>query len=238
MGDADTEACLAEIVAGASCVGLVVSRPPQGAPKAKGMDDFNAPRSSKDSPKEYRLKKIWMLRESVHLLRRLGKELLGRFRSKRYFECVRDVQCRKIEDIDDLAILSSCGHAGPVAVVRASAKVNRCVDPSCRAPVTATNIVLATTLGLEGDSGSFGIKLQTLVDLVDQIPDSDKVLIFVQFDDLFDKVKEALESYGISTVSLSGTAKVKRRVARSSSPPCTHPIFPQFCPRGLSRSRE
>lgn len=156
---------------------------------------------------EYEKAKYWFLRDNVHRLRRLHKELLGRFRSQRYFQNVRDVQKGAIEGevAKDLAILSCCGHTGPIEAVNAAARLSVCVEKGCKAPVRATNVVYASTLGIEGGSGTFGKKLETLVALIDSISSKSRILIFVQFEDLFDKVKESLLSYGVPVECLKGS---------------------------------
>lgn len=159
---------------------------------------------------EYEKSRTWMLRQNVSVLQRLVKELVGRYRSKRYFECVRSAQRNDNNDWEGVAILSSCGHKGPLDEVQAAAIKGKCVSDKCDARVGTTNIVLGSSLGVEAESGAFGVKLETLVNLIlDEIPKKDKILVFCQFDDLFDKVLEALETYGISTAVLSGTASNK-----------------------------
>ncbi len=74
--------------------------------------------------------KIWELREKTHDIRKLTKELVGRVRSLRYFTVVRDLQrqaekpptiecpgcdCKAVA-VDDIAVLSSCGHTGCLEV--------------------------------------------------------------------------------------------------------------------------
>mgnify|MGYP001587422835 FL=1 len=212
VGDTETRAVLKALAATAGSVdGKVGSRPP-GAPAVQGMDAFVEAKKKGTSDEEYRLSRIWLLRENCHLLRQLCQELVGRHRSKRYFACVRDVQRGDIPNASNLAILSCCGHIGPVEDVQDAAKRFTCVEQSCKAPVLPSNVVLASALGVEGGSGEFGIKLQTLVDLIDIIPAGDRILIFVQFDELYAKVEEALRSYGIPTASLTGPTKATRSV--------------------------
>ncbi|KAK4046509.1 hypothetical protein OIV83_006035 [Microbotryomycetes sp. JL201] len=167
----------------------------------------------KVSREEFGKSKTWIVRQNVSMLQRLVKELVGRYRSKRYFECVRSAQRNEDALWDGVAILSSCGHKGPLAEVQEAATKGKCISPSCDARVGTSNIVLGSSLGVEAESGSFGVKLETLVNLIlDEIPKDDKILVFCQFDDLFDKVLEALETYGIPTAVLSGTATSKGKI--------------------------
>ncbi len=138
------------------------------------------------------------------------KELVGRYRSQRYFKAVRDVQANLDQaKQSNLAISSACGHQGDRLEVEKAIKHNKCVEPTCAAHLVSTNIVTADSLGVEAVSGNFGIKLETLVDLVEEVPKEDKILIFVQFDDLFDKVRDALYAYGIDTTFYAGGARQK-----------------------------
>ena len=53
------------------------------------------------------------VRNKIHDLSRLRKELTGRTRSRRYFAAVRDVQCGRLADTingEPLGILTLCGH--------------------------------------------------------------------------------------------------------------------------------
>lgn len=152
----------------------------------------------------------WEIRACVGRCRTLVKELVGRYRSQRYFEAVRDVQANLDNaKSSNVAISSACGHTGSRTEVAAAAKLNKCIEPSCSAHLQSTNIVTADSLGVDAVSGNFGVKLETLVDLVESVPRKDKILIFVQFDDLFDKVRDALHAYDIKTTFYHGGAKAK-----------------------------
>lgn len=190
---------------------------------------------------EWEKSRTWILRQKCSLLQRLTKELIGRYRSKRYFECVRSAQRNEDASWNDVAILSSCGHTGPVKEVTDAAKHAKCLMPNCDARVGITNIVLGSSLGVDAKSGTFGVKLETLVSLIkSDCKKSDKILVFVQFDDLFDKVHEALGTYGISVAVLTGTATQKGFVVLALIPPestlIRYPVA-RFTARSSTRSR-
>ncbi|GAA6033422.1 hypothetical protein JCM8097_006743 [Rhodosporidiobolus ruineniae] len=146
-------------------------------------------------------------------LRTLAKELMGRLRSLRYFKAVRKVIVSTEADANDgHAILSCCGHEGPVDKVLALANSGKCIDKSCRAQVQMHNVLCGADLGSDRTSGHFGYKLETLITLIKQTPKDDKVLVFVQFEDLYHKVHEALSVYGIATATITGTAAQKSKV--------------------------
>ena len=143
-------------------------------------------------------------------LRKLQKELVARHRSKRYFEAVRHFQINRPADAVNISLLSCCGHQGPTEDVLAAARKSVCIAEGCSATVSQTHVVSATSLGVEATSGQFGIKLEVLVDLVKSVPEEDRILVFVQFEELLDKVEEALVANGVDVAILKGSANVVR----------------------------
>ncbi|GAA5978213.1 hypothetical protein JCM5350_002229 [Sporobolomyces pararoseus] len=225
-GDREGNECLRGIAAACGCrwdaekeVASVSRSPPKDAPKpmTKDVEALHAKKGAKESLEEYAVAKILLLRTASLELRRLGSELVGRYRSARYFECVRKY-VRKIDkkkDGDkgeeeeerpsaDFAVLSCCGHSGTKDEIQQAVRDGRCVDPDCLASVSSQYILDAEALGTDVHSGNFGHKLETLVTLIKQTPKEDRCLVFVQFDDLFDKVYEALTVYGIPTKVIMG----------------------------------
>jgi hypothetical protein len=118
----------------------------------------------------------------MHELRSLHKEHVGRTRSLRFFERVRDFQSAKptgvIEAhtpeglaptrIADAAVLSCCGHVGQASWLRQLAERQECAAVGCAAAVRDTSIVRATELHGQSESvgGSFGCKLSAIVEKV------------------------------------------------------------------------
>lgn len=130
---------------------------------------------------------IWEIREKTHSIRRLTKELVGRVRSLRYFTVVRDLQrqtevphtiscpaCGKEKvSIEDIAVLSSCGHTGCMECVMDCAVREECVyarSGACKAAARVLNVVRGDTLGVDdvrdGRGRHFGLKLERIVDLI------------------------------------------------------------------------
>jgi len=94
----------------------------------------------------------------------------------------------------------------------AVADQQRCVKgEACHAAVRHTNIVKVRSLGIEGEllSGRYGTKLQKLVVLIHIIPKDQRVLVFLQWEDLAGKVSESLTAGKIPHVTLSGSTKAK-----------------------------
>ncbi|KAG2365027.1 hypothetical protein BDR07DRAFT_1449967 [Suillus spraguei] len=209
--------------------------------KAKG--DMNLAEKTKEA--------VWEHREQTHIIRKLTKELVGRVRSLRYFTVVRDLQkqrdtppvvscpaCERSEiPMDEVAVLSSCGHTGCMGCVKEAADREECVyHPSgqCNAAARALNIVKGQTLGVDdeardGRGKHHGKKLEMVVDLVKYVvslcfcvhtdglwpqeSDSkkDRVLIFVQFPDLMAKVAHALKMHKIEFLEINGSATQKSK---------------------------
>ena len=141
-----------------------------------------------DRPKSTGADLIWEHREQTHSIRRTQRELLGRVRSLRYFTVVRDLQRERSEPyvitcpvcgqenvgIDDIAVLSSCGHAGCYKCVMECAEREECVYTSqghCRAAARVLNVVKGATLGVDdvardGKGRHYGLKLESVIKLI------------------------------------------------------------------------
>lgn len=183
VGDEDASTLVCGIL---DAVGL---HKPTKAPKAaaaKGKAEEKIPEKKK--------KEIWDLREKSHELRRLTKELTGRVRSLRYFSIVRDLQkqrdtppvvecvggCgRKQVPMDEVAVLSSCGHTGCMQCIREAAEREECLYAaprgSCRAAARILNIIKGDTLGVDdvardGQGKHYGRKLEEVIHLIKYVP--------------------------------------------------------------------
>lgn len=171
----------------------------------------------------------WDLREQTHLLRRLSKELVARVRSLRFFEVVRKLQHNGAEAAAVLkdsacghyprgttsipmAVLSCCGHVSCHKCMVDAVDSQRCVKgDACHAAVRHTNIVKVSSLGVEGElsSGRYGAKLLHLVNLIKKIPKGERVLVFLQWEDLVSKVSDALTAGGVTHAQLTGSVKAR-----------------------------
>lgn len=128
---------------------------------------------------------LWDLREKTHRLRRLEKELVGRVRSLRYFEGVRDLQkskgvlqfhecpvcSRSIDSLADISILSSCGHTACHSCLAEAASDEVCPIEGCRVAAVLSSVIRAATLGEEDTDRAtgrhFGIKLEDVMKLIE-----------------------------------------------------------------------
>ncbi|KAH7106183.1 hypothetical protein BKA62DRAFT_689117 [Auriculariales sp. MPI-PUGE-AT-0066] len=200
---------------------------PSAAKAGKGKSAAKEKKEKKSSKKE---DIVWELRELMHDIRRVIKELVGRVRSHRYFAAVRDVQAKGDElqiecpscgttiGFEQVALLSSCGHMGCIKCVRDLADKEECVyhqAGKCNDAARVTNIVPATTLGKDDSvhkGKHYGRKIEMIVDCINsKIPKSERILIFVQFADLTKKVATALTEHKVKFLEIKGSASVKSK---------------------------
>ncbi|KAH9951203.1 hypothetical protein B0H21DRAFT_888547 [Amylocystis lapponica] len=227
QGDQDATEVVIELMqqAGITPITTAPTKQSNARGKAGKSKDDDLPRETKD--------RIWAHREETHEIRRVTKELVGRVRSLRYFTAVRDLQKQREEPpvvscpscgrnnvpVDEVAVLSSCGHMGCYKCVVACADREECVyaaSGACRAAARVLNIVKGDTLGVddarEGRGKHFGLKLEKVVALIKkEIPKEERVLIFVQFPDLMEKVAEALKANRVEYLQIKGSAHAKSK---------------------------
>lgn len=192
---------------------------------------FKAKKADKNLDWEEEVK----VRNMAHLLQRLRNELWSREQSLRYFIMVRDVQkarslSSKVPDskldsgivcpgdkceldgrtmtMEQLCLMSVCGHGACHKCMLTNAYVGKCCTPGCHGASKPTSIVRASTLGDDEEQTTFyGMKLAQVATLIKrQIPQEDRVLLFVQFDGLLKKVDEALTRYKIKHIQMKGSA--------------------------------
>ncbi|KAG5191770.1 hypothetical protein JKP88DRAFT_204605 [Tribonema minus] len=227
-GDADAAATLRKIAAEGKKLHA-------GGKKQAGGDGDGGSGDEDGGAKKPKKKKL-ALREHVHTLRRLERELVGRERSLRYFRAVRDLQqgapaardiccpacARRPVPAADAAVLSCCGHVGCGACLAARADRQECPVHGCNAPARAASVIAARVLGADdsvgGSSGGasahraggkYGSKLTAVIEKIRGIPEGDRVLVFVQFPDLMQCVAEALQDADIAALQLRGSVHQK-----------------------------
>ncbi|ODQ51905.1 hypothetical protein SAICODRAFT_94475 [Saitoella complicata NRRL Y-17804] len=184
---------------------------------------------SDDDPSKKKPKTVeeirWDARERVHGVRAVAKELVLRFRSLRYFTIVRDIQkrielavecpgCHNQISTENVAVMSSCGHTGCYeCLLRSAVEKERCVSEDCLAAARSLNVIKSETLGVEDESlregRHFGVKLEKVVRLIKDIPEDERILLFVQFSDLMEKVALALSEHRIDFLQVEGSAHKK-----------------------------
>lgn len=169
-------------------------------------------------------------RNYAHSLQRLRNEYVSRECSLRFFLGVRELQKAHLSGneenpifcpfptcdkgnvplkLDQVGLSSSCGHKACWDCMKTNAMFSRCSDPECSTGVGKDQILKASDLGHEkGERKRYGIKLAQLATLMkNYIPQEERILLFVQFDGLLQKVSDALEDYGIKFLRIEGSSK-------------------------------
>jgi hypothetical protein len=195
---------------------------------------------------------IWEHHEQMHTICRLTKELVGHVRSLRYFTIVQDLQKQWSElpiiscpecgqdcvPLEEITVLSSCGHTGCFNDVKAAAENETCIyarSGKCKAAAHVLNIIKGNTLGVDdyeckGKGKHFGMKLEKVIHLIKyvlqfpqcgdnvwffgcrkHIPSDEHVLIFIQFPNLMKKVAEALNINKVQFLEIKGSAMQKSK---------------------------
>ena len=131
--------------------------------------------------------KLWELREHTHGLRKLQKELVGRVRSLRFFQSVRDLQQAKLDDsikcgacgkkfAKSNRVLSTCGHIKLSQLPQGDAENQECGVADCTCATRDTSVVTAVSLGTEGATskaqktdGGVGVHGSKIIDVVSHI---------------------------------------------------------------------
>ncbi|KAG8885935.1 hypothetical protein FRB98_001541 [Tulasnella sp. 332] len=205
------------------------------AVKSKRDDDDELLDDEDDEPKSRGKKKpsdedadlVHEHRETTHALIKQIRTAVGRIRSLRYFKAVRDIQnqhkdfridcvsCGRTDiSREDASLFSTCGHIGCTDCIKRCARDQQCIvgRAKCAAEVSSLNVVAAAVMGVDDGikdaKRHFGKKLEAVVDLINKrIPKTERVLMFIQFDDLMKNVANALEKNGIKCMQLRGDAK-------------------------------
>ena len=197
--------------------------------KSDSSDNVSKVNTSKKIKKDSKNDKAWELREHTHQLIALQKELVGRVRSLRFFQSVRDLQaklstatikcqvCLKEVKKSNTGVLSTCGHFGCLTCLKENASKQACGVVGCNCAQRDSSVVLADSLGTEfsikgkkGNGsvsviGKHGSKLIDLVNHINRIPSEERILVFVQFTDLMAQVANVLNEAGIKTLKLKGS---------------------------------
>ena len=162
--------------------------PEEDEPEVKSDDESS--KSEEEEVPQTEEDRKWALRELSHELRALAKELGGRIRSMRFFECVREFQredivvtrdcpaCgRKGVPLNELSILSSCGHVGCSPCVRAQAANELCIKHphDCKIGANPLFVVPGGILGkdrsADGQGRHWGQKLEDIIALIQYVSD-------------------------------------------------------------------
>lgn len=102
-----------------------------------------------------------------------------------------------------------CGHMGCLSCLKKHAANGNCVEaPACKARVSPAHVIETKCLGMDADDSTDnedGSKLSAMVKKVNAIiAKGDRMIIFVQFDDLKDRIATTLANNDIKAVQVKG----------------------------------
>ena len=154
------------------------------------------------------------LRDTVAGLHALAGEYVYKKRALRFIQKVSDEEHRRdgayldcghnVDDANDVSILVHCGHDICRRCRGSVGLRTQCPVTGCDAPMMEYHTLKSTDLGQGGgrdaQSRSYhGKKIDDIVRLIkNDIPSDEQVLLFVQFDDLMEKIAKAFNDHNIS----------------------------------------
>lgn len=100
--------------------------------------------------------------------------------------------------ITKVGLLTSCGHLLCEACIdKIPEKECQCLVPGCDGSAKQSKIVHGSSIEGGKSSSEKDSKIEKLVEVLQQVPDDELVLVFVQFEDLMPVVSRALKATGI-----------------------------------------
>jgi SNF2 family DNA or RNA helicase len=137
--------------------------------------------------------------------------------------CLEEISNENLDPEKQMAI-TACGHLFHFQCARDSVREqHKC--PQCRCNITADQIIPCASM-MEGaqkhgkedqDKREFGTKLVAIRDVLGKIhaDSDDQSIIFLQFQNILEKMRQALEKIGIKAFTLSGTVNSRTRTLQS-----------------------
>ncbi|KAH2162340.1 hypothetical protein KXW33_001203 [Aspergillus fumigatus] len=144
--------------------------------------------------------------EVTSILRNILSEWVRRKRALRFLRTVRMLQtnretpgchcCREeVQSRSDLNVVGSCGHALCKDCTEKTVRFEECIVDNCRGSGTKFNMISAASLGFEEDRSTQygGRKMDKLVEIVKEIPNQERAILFIQFPELIDVASKAFD---------------------------------------------
>ncbi|KAH8434119.1 putative SNF2 family helicase [Aspergillus melleus] len=187
---------------GKAAAGKTNERAGGGAQKDKKKED-KLPALPDRPEKKEEIRAV--LRRTVANMRSYLAEWVMRARALRFLEAMHRVQanlelncddCQKrVRGPSEVTILGSCGHSicsGCALKFNAS---EECVLPTCQGAAKKDNFIDASELG--GNYGDIsarygGTKIDKLIEIIESIPQGEKALLFIQFEEIMKVASKAL----------------------------------------------
>ena len=175
--------------------------------------------------------KLQQLRNLAGALRSDSDKLVSRTRARHFFEAVRCLQLwqaqgtpapscavcgRKASTPEKIIVLALCGHLVCDNCLAKTGPGGTCVVTGCRAEALDYHKIKACELRLKdpviASAPFYGKKLEEVIQLIKGTPAEDQVLLFVQFDDVMEKVQKALIEHHVTHYAL--TEKASKHAAK------------------------
>ncbi|KAF2640429.1 hypothetical protein P280DRAFT_550182 [Massarina eburnea CBS 473.64] len=155
----------------------------------------------------------------------MAEELTHRLRSERFIKAIRQLlpvlatrgdsvqhhecsasNCQGVNDVSRIFLISHCGHMACERCLAGRNDSEACVHKGCKVPVEAKNLIQTSHIGSSDNKtseGSFGKKLDDIVDLLKTISSSDdQAIVFVPNEEVSTAVEEALGQHDVSYATL------------------------------------
>lgn len=152
------------------------------------------------------------LRDTVASLHALVGEYVYKKRALRFIQKISYKKDRRngahldcghdIDDANDVSILVHCGHDICRRCRGSVGLRTQCPVTGCDAPMMEYHTLKSTDLSQDRDAQTrshYGKKIDDIVRLVENdIPSGEQALLFVQFDDLMEKIAKAFKDHSVS----------------------------------------
>jgi len=101
--------------------------------------------------------------------------------------------CGSSRNLSRLFINASCGHIICDSCLQKHRHIEHCVVKNCHVPAPRSRLRSLNDFEDTGEEDcEYGIKVDQIIALIQSIDDEDQVLLFVQYEELMNKLKEAL----------------------------------------------
>ncbi len=180
-------------------------------------------------PRNDTSKYVTALRSLIVDIRRNTHELVNRIRELRFDMNARQMQLWKLgefvkhapscsvrrhnygpQDPNEILINTKCGHMSCPDCLQAkqeSKESKTCPHLNCDASTEDFRLKSAKELTGGGGNTFYGNKIDAIIDLIlSEIPEEDQILIFVQYEEMMEKMETAFDDWGISNFALAAVS--------------------------------
>ncbi|GLA58790.1 hypothetical protein AtubIFM54640_008897 [Aspergillus tubingensis] len=169
-----------------------------------------------------------ILREAITAIQRLIGEWALRKSGIRFLSAVQLLltgaglpQCNGcycgLQGIEDTNVSGSCGHTLCKDCASKTLEKEECIVYGCHSPIKKFNIIAGSMLGEDSvdESAAYGgSKLDKLIEILNEIPNDERALVFIQYPELIEVASKALDLAQIKhTAILTTDRKSMQKIA-------------------------